>query len=334
MRFHYPLFLNFIWLWLGVIVFYLWAFKKKRALLNSFAQENILAKLTPGVNFPFQRLKAVLITAGLFFVMISLAGPQWGARLMEVKRRGVDIILAVDCSLSMQAEDMKPTRLEKAKQELASFIDEARGDRIGIIAFAGSAFLQCPLTLDYSANKMFLKIIEPGLIPYPGTALGEAIRLAIKSFSSKERKYKVLILLTDGEDHRSQPLEAAEAAAKEGIRIYTIGIGSPTGELIPLRDESGKALGYKKNKSGELVTSKVDEATLQKIALATSGKYYRATSGEVEVEKIYQDISGMEKKELQSRIYSQYEERYQYFLFFGLILLLFELFIPETKRIG
>lgn len=332
MHFHYPLFLHLFWLAIGIIIFYFWVFRKKRTLLLLFAQQKILTKLSGGVNFSYQRLKAVLLTVSLIFVIISLAGPQWGARMTEVKRRGLDIILAIDCSLSMQAEDIQPTRLQKAKQELSSFIDQAGGDRIGIIAFAGTAFLQCPLTLDYAAAKMFLRIIEPGLIPYPGTAIGAAIRLATKSFSRKERKYKVLILLTDGEDHHSQVLEAAEESAKEGIRIYTIGIGSPAGEPIPLRDEAGNNIGYKKNKNGEVVMSKLDELTLQKIALATNGKYYRATSGEIELEKIYQEISSMEKKELQSRIYSQYEERYQYFLFCGLILLLVELFVPETKK--
>jgi len=263
--------------------------------------------------------------------MFSLARPQLGTRLTLMKREGVDIVIAMDCSLSMLAEDFRPSRLEKAKQEVNGLISRLRGDRVGLVAFAGAAFIQCPLTLDYSAAQMFLDIIDHRLIPQPGTAVGEAIRTSIKAFNQKERKYKVLILLTDGEDHDSDPLEAAEEAAAEGIRIYAIGIGSVQGEPIPMRNKRGKITGYKKDEEDNVVVSKLDETTLQKIALITGGKYYHATSGEMELDKIYDDISKMEKKELEGKLMTQYEDRYQIFLFLSILLLTVEFLISERR---
>lgn len=269
--------------------------------------------------------------SGHFFLLFSLARPQLGTKLTLMKREGVDIVIALDCSFSMLAEDFKPNRLEKAKQEVKGLIARMQGDRVGLVAFAGVAFVQCPLTIDYSAAQMFLEIMDINLIPQPGTAIGDAIRTSIKAFNQKERKYKVLILLTDGEDHDSDPLKAAEEAAQEGIRIYAIGIGSTQGEPIPLRNEREDVTGYKKDEEGSVVVSKLDEITLQKIALTTGGKYYHATSGEMELDKIYDDISKMEKKELEGKLTVQYEDRYQYFLFISVLLLVAEFLLSERR---
>ncbi len=248
------------------------------------------------------------------------------------KRYGVDILVAIDTSSSMLAQDIKPNRLEKAKLEVSSLIDKLKGDRVGILTFAGDSFLQCPLTLDYSAVKMFLSIIEPDMMPRPGTAMGDAIRLAAKSFIKKERKHKVLVFLTDGEDHETNPVEAANEAKKEGIIIYTIGIGTKKGEPIPVIDDAGNVKGYKKDRSGEIIMTRLDETTLQKIALITDGKYYHATAGEFELDKIYDEIDKMEKRELSNRIFMQYEDRFQYFLGFAFILLCIEFIIGDRKK--
>lgn len=328
----YPENLYLLWLVPGVIILYVVAFWRKKKLLSRFSKHTLLEMLTSSVSFKKQRLKAYLTVLGLSFLILALLNPQFGSRLVKVKRRGVDVLIAIDTSLSMEAEDVKPNRLAKAKLKLSSLIDELKGNRVGIIAFAGDAFLQCPLTLDYSAAKLFLSMVDTSLIPSPGTAIGEAIRVAIKSFSEREQKYKVLILLTDGEDNQSDPLEAAEKAKREGIRIYPIGIGRPQGEPIPLYDENRNLTGYKLNKQGEVVMSKLDEATLQQIAFKTSGQYYRATTGEIEVKKIVHEISGMEKKELGSGMYSQYEDRFQYPLFIGLMLLVVEFLISERRK--
>jgi Ca-activated chloride channel family protein len=216
---------------------------------------------------------------------------------------------------------------------VASLVDKLEGDRIGIIAFAGEAFVQCPLTLDYGAAKIFLDVLEPGLIPTPGTALGQAIEQAMKSFESAERKHKVMVLITDGEDTQDQDiLEAAKAAELEGVIIYTVGIGSPQGVPIPVFDERGNQIGFKKDRQGEVVVSKLDELALEKIALQTGGKYYRASSGEAELDRIYEAISGMEKKELASLKFSQFEERFQYVLGIALFLLILETLLSERRK--
>ena len=332
MRFLYARALYLLWLLPVLITFYIAVKRKKEKDIALFGDKGLLEKITPGFSPKREKIRIWLSMTVFLFFILSLSGPQVGTKLRDVKRRGVDIIIALDTSLSMMAEDIKPNRLSKAKRMLISFINQLKGDRIGIIAFSGKAFLQCPLTLDYSAARMILGIIDSNLIPMPGTAIGEAIRLAIKSFSRRERRYKVLVLLTDGEDHRSNPLKAAEEAKKEGIKIYTIGIGTPQGEPIPLRNERGNVTGYKKDKKGETVLSQLDEMTLQKIALTCGGKYYRSTAGEIEVEKIYDEIDKMEKKELQSKLYAQYEDRFQYPLFLAFLLLAIELIIPERKK--
>jgi Ca-activated chloride channel family protein len=250
-----------------------------------------------------------------------------------VKRSGVDIFVALDVSKSMLAEDVAPNRLEKAKHEISTFIDRLEGDRIGLICFAGIAFVQCPLTLDYSAAKLFVSDIDINIIPQPGTSIGRAINTAKQSFVTKELKHKVLILITDGEDHESDPVEVAKEAAKEGVIIYTIGIGSPQGAPIPEYDGYGNRTGYKKDRDGNVITSKLDILTLEKLAFETGGKYYISSTGESELDKIYEDIASMEEKELSSKQFTQFEDRFQIFLLFTLILLIMETLLGEKRSI-
>jgi Ca-activated chloride channel family protein len=314
-----------------LVIFYWLAFRMKKRALRRFGNLALMEKLALSFSPGKQRWKIVLLLLGILFLGFSLARPQLGTRLTLMKREGVDIVIAMDCSLSMMAEDFGRSRLAKAKQEVNGLIDRMRGDRVGLVVFAGVAFIQCPLTLDYSAAGMFLDIMDTDLIPQPGTAIGDAIRTSIKAFSQKERKYKVLILLTDGEDHESDPLGAAEEAAAEGIRIYAIGIGSAQGEPIPLRNRGGEVTGYKKDRKDNVVVSRLDETTLQKIALTTGGKYYHATSGEMELDKIYDEISKMEKKELEGKLMTQYEDRYQIFLLLSILCLTVEFLLSERR---
>ncbi|MFQ5823682.1 MAG: VWA domain-containing protein [bacterium] len=315
------------------VAFFYFVFKWKKRAMRRFGNLELVEKLSRSTSRARQVLKATLILFGIIFMTLALARPQIGTRLEEVKREGVDIIVALDVSLSMLAEDIKPNRLAKAKHEISAFIDLLEGDRIGLIAFAGEAFVQCPLTLDYGAAKIFLEIMDPSLIPEPGTNLSEAITLAMKNFESQERKYKVLVLITDGEDHGSDADKYAEAADREGVVIYTIGIGSPKGVPIPLYDERGNQKGLKKDRKGEVVLTKLDAITLEKIALSSGGKYYQSTTGEVKLELVYNEISKMEKKELASMKFSQYEDRFQYILIFAIFFLLIEVFIPERKKV-
>jgi Ca-activated chloride channel family protein len=312
-------------------IFFWLVFQMKKKALERFGSLALMDRLALSFSPKKQTWKIALLLLGVFFLLFSLARPQLGTRLTLMKREGVDIVIAMDCSLSMLAEDFRPSRLEKAKQEVNGLIARMRGDRVGLVAFAGVAFIQCPLTLDYSAAGMFLDIMDTDLIPQPGTAMGEAIRTSINAFNQKERKYKVLILLTDGEDHDSDPLAAAEEAAAEGISIYTIGIGSVEGEPIPLRNRRGEVRGYKKDKDDNVVVSKLDETALQKIALTTGAKYYHATSGEMELDRIYDEISKMEKKELEGKLMTQYEDRYQVFLLLSILCLTVEFLLSERR---
>lgn len=333
LRFDNLMFLHFLWLIPILIFFYVLVFRWKRKSLEKFGNLELIKKLTSSISHKRQVIKVALIIAAIFFMIFSFAKPQIGTKLEEVKREGVDILVAMDVSLSMKAEDIKPNRLEKAKHMVYNIIDLLEGDRIGLIAFAGVSFVQCPLTLDYGAAKMFLDIMDSDLIPTPGTAVGEAILLAVKTFEQRERKHKVLMLITDGEDHAGEPLKAAELAEKEGVVIYTVGIGSAQGVPIPLYNDAGRNIGFKKDREDQVVTSKLDEITLEKIALQTGGKYYRATGGESELKKIYEEISKMEKKELASLKFSQYEDRFQYLLIISIILLVIEVLIPERKKV-
>jgi len=317
----------------ALLMFFIWVARSKRQALKKFGNPTLLEKLMLARSPARRNVKICLLLSAILLFLIALARPQIGTKLEEVKRSGLDIFVAVDVSLSMQAEDIKPSRLAKAKHEVSSLISRLEGDRIGLIVFAGEAFVQCPLTLDYGAARMFLDIIDPSLIPVQGTAIGEAITKAAASFVQQERKHKVLILITDGEDTVTDPMEAAKLAEKEGIVIYTVGIGSPQGVPIPLFDQRGNRIGFKKDSDGNVVTSKLNPLMLEKIALQTNGKYYQASPSEMELSKIYNAVNQMEEKELSSRIFSQYEDRFQYFLAAGLLLLLFELFLPERKSV-
>ncbi len=334
LRFRYPLFLHGLWGVLLLIVFFVLIYRHKETLLQRFGHLELIKRILPGYDKRRVVWKNIFFILAYIFLVIALADPQIGTKLEQVKRKGVDIIIALDVSNSMKAEDIKPNRLEKAKHEIVRFIDLLKGDRIGLVAFAGMAHLVCPLTLDYGAAKLFLQMMDTDLIPVQGTALGDAIKVAMKAFNQKDRKHKVLILITDGEDHEGDPVKVAKEAAKEGIIIYTIGIGSPQGVPIPVYDRNGNEVGFMKDRNGNVVTTKLDMATLQKIAFVTNGKYYMATSGQSELEKIYGEINKMEKKELSARKFSQYEDRYQIFALIGLIFVLLEFFLPVRTRKG
>jgi len=301
--------------------------------MQKFGNLVILEKLSKNTSVARQVGKIILILSALSFLVFALARPQIGTKLEEVKREGIDIIVAIDVSKSMLAQDIQPSRLAKAKHEVESFIDRLRGDRIALIAFSGVPFVHCPLTLDYGAAKIFLDIMDPELIPTPGTAIGSVIEKAIVTFDQQERKHKVLVLITDGEDHQGDVMKYAEEAERQGIIIYCVGIGSPKGEPIPAVADGSAGMGFKKDKQGQVIISKLDEVTLEKIALQTNGKYFRATSGEDELDKIYNEIDNMEKKELGSLKFSQFEDRFQFLVVLAIIFLLWEFIIPERRKV-
>ncbi|GAB4341088.1 MAG: VWA domain-containing protein [Calditrichia bacterium] len=333
LRFANPQFFYFYILIPLLIGFFWWSFRKKRKILAKIGDEELVASLTRSVSKKKQVWKVVLVLFAFIVGIFALADPQIGTKLENVERKGVDIFIALDVSKSMLAEDVAPNRLEKAKHEIAAFIDRLRGDRIGLICFSGISFVQCPLTLDYSAAKLFLSDIDTHLIPQPGTAISSAIEMARQSFVTKELKHKVLIIITDGEDHEGDPVEAAKKAAEEGVVIYTIGIGTPGGAPIPEFDTHGNRVGYKKDREGKIVTTKLDVLTLEKVAFETGGKYYISSTGESELDKIYEEIYAMEKKELASRQFTQFEDRFQIFLAIVILLLVIELLLSERKKL-
>src|SRR5574341_1981783 len=320
MRFGQPLYLWGLIALPASVLFFIWADRIKTRVKERFGSLKLISQLSENLSFGKVRWKKILIISTVFLLVIGLARPQWGSRLVQVKKQGLDIIFALDVSLSMLAEDIQPNRLERAKLEMHDFLDKLQGDRVGLVTFAGAAYISCPLTMDYRAAQLFLDNIEAGIITKPGTDIAEAINTAALAFDQKEKKYKVLILVTDGEDQGHDPVGAAKKAAAEGIRIYTIGIGTPAGEPIPLRQAEGTFLGYKKDESGSVVLSRLDEQTLSEIAQIGRGKYLSVARGGFDLDKIYQEISGLEKKELQGTLAVEYLDRYQFFLFPAIML--------------
>ncbi len=302
---------------------------RKRSRIRRFGEYALVARLVASFNPAKRLVKRIFILLSLFFIVLALTQPHFRMKEITVERKGVDVVIAVDVSQSMFAKDIPPNRLEKAKLELATLIDKLGQDRIGIVAFAGEAFIQCPLTLDRSAVKLFLSTVNPDLVPTPGTAIGAAIRVAAQAFSGKEKEFKAIILLTDGEDQGSDPRGAARRAKEEGIKIFAIGIGTPDGSTVP---GGTNQEGFKKDKAGRPVLSKLDEPLLQEISKETGGAYYRASRGELEIDALAVDIRRMAQKGLKSEKIIEYEESFQYFLIAALLFLALEVILSERKR--
>ena len=332
LRFAHPSWLHALWavpLWIALQWY---SNRLRQKALARFGDSALLNKLMTGFVRKRRRNRFVLWMAAYILLVLALSGPQLGTRLEDVKRKGIDIVVALDVSLSMQAEDIRPNRLEKAKYEIKKLIDMLHGDRIGLVAFAGIAHIQMPLTLDYAAARLFLDMMDTQLIPQPGTAIAEAIRTSLKAFDPRDNKHKVLILITDGEEHEDDPVAAAEEAAKQGVIVYTIGLGSEQGAPIPLYDKHGNAIGFKKDKQGHVVTTHLDAVTLQKTALAGNGKFYLAGNNGSELRAIYKEVESMEKKELSARRFAQYEDRFQIFLMLSLLCLTAVMILPERDK--
>jgi len=292
----------------------------------------MLKQLTEHVSVQKQKYKYALLVLALLSVVLALIQPKWGYHWEKIQRRGIDVIVAVDVSRSMFADDIKPSRLDRARREILDLIKMMNGDRIGLIAFAGTAFVQCPLTLDYGACRMFVDELNPTLIPRGGTHIGEAIKKAVSAFEGKEKKNRALIIITDGEDHESNVIEAAKLAAEKGIKIYCIGIGTPSGSPIRIKNSKGKKV-YLKDSKGQLVLSKLDEKTLKKIALITGGAYIQASASGIELDKIYKDrIAKMNKTGLQSTRQKRYEARFQWPLALALLFIISESLITDYKK--
>ena len=326
MRFGEPLYLYMILLIPLLIGFLIWAEKKRKKLSARFVDASLLSRLVSPRAVGQRRKKIRLLVWGLVFLMIALAQPRWGFQWEDLQQRGVDIVVALDVSNSMLATDIKPSRLERAKHKVADLLRMLKGDRVGLVAFAGTSFLHCPLTLDYQAAEMFLGALDTDLIPVQGTALGHAINTSINAFSTVEKKSKVIILITDGEDHEGTALKALQLAQQEGVKIFVIGIGQEEG--VPVPDPSG---GFKRNRSGEIVLSKINEPLLEKIAVESGGTYVRSVHGDMDLRTIYlkQIQQSVEKKELKSSRRKHWIDRFQWLILAGLLCLVGERWVRE-----
>lgn len=334
MHFARPGFLYLLWLLPLLLGFFVYALGRRKLLLQRFVSAKLAPQLTAEYSRTRSGLRALLLLGFVALAIIALARPQWGARLETLRRRGVDVLVALDTSYSMNAEDVAPSRLAKAKSDILALIERLRGDRIGLITFAGTAVVQCPLTLDYGAAALFLDMANTEIIPEPGTSLAAAIQAAESAFIARERKYKVLVITTDGEDLEGQLDEAVEKAKEAGIVIYAVGVGTPEGRPIPVRDQQGNIVEYRKDPNGRVVISSLDERTLARVAEATGGRYYRATTSGSELDALYGDISQLEQKDLESRLFHNYEDQFQYPLALALLFLAMEAGLSERRRPG
>jgi Ca-activated chloride channel family protein len=331
MHFARPELLNLLW-GLPVLAGLLaWSLVRRRRALERFVSPALASRMAPDLSRTRAALRAALVVGFCAGSVLALARPQWGAKVETVRRRGVDVVVALDTSFSMNAEDVAPSRLEKAKSEIRAFIGKLGGDRIGLVLFAGSAVVQCPLTLDYGAANLFLDAVNTQVIPEPGTALGAAIAAGTGAFSSKERKYKVMLVLTDGEDLEGEVDAAVARAREQGVIVYTIGVGTPEGRPLPVRDEKGDVVEYRKDPSGQIVLSRLDERTLAKVAAETGGRYFRASTSEGELDAIYAEVGRLEKKELESRLFQNFEDRFQVPLAPAVLCLLGALALGERR---
>ena len=332
MRFAEP---NFLWALFSLPLFlllFVYAYHRRKKLAARFASISMFPKIATSLS-PFRRaIKASLLLLGIAFLILALARPQWGRQMEHIERKGLDIVLLQDISLSMLAEDVKPNRLVRSRHEISAFLDTLSGDRVGLVAFSGEAQTMVPLTLDYGTVQLVLRDLEPGWL-MPGTDLSAAIDKGLQMFrrSKVPSKYAVMVLMSDGEEQDAKAVEKAKEAAEAGIRIYTVGIGSKDGVPIPEPSKNGE-VAYHKDRFGNIVTTHLEESTLQEIANITGARYFYASPGEFQLQKVLSEIQNMEKRDTSSDQVENYQDRYQIFLAIAALLFLMEALLSERGK--
>ncbi len=297
----------------------------RRRKIRKFGDEKLVEQLMPSYSKSKVWVRLTLFSIGFFFFAIGLSRPQIGARLKEQEIKGAEIIIAMDVSNSMLAEDYSPNRLDRAKLAVSRLVDKLRDDRIGLVIFAGTSFVQLPVTTDYVSVKMFLNTIDTGSIPIQGTAMGDAITTCIRSFSQQSDKSRAIILITDGENHEDDPVAAAKQAAEMGIKVFTIGVGSPEGKPIPMNGE------LLKDKDGEIVVSRLDEEVLKEVAQAGNGAYVRAGNSEFGLNPIIEDLKKLEDEKYNSIVFEEFDEQFMYFLAIALFFFVLEMLVGDRR---
>lgn len=307
--------------------------KKKKARLNNFVDKELIKTIAPEISYGKLWTKFTLLNLAYAFIVIAIANPQIGTAIEKSERKGTDLMVCLDISNSMLAEDIKPNRISRAKQSLNNLINQLNNDRIGIIIFAGSAYVQLPITNDYSAAKTFIDVIDPSMISNQGTAIGEALEIANESFGEKNKnKSKSIILISDGEDNEEEAVSIAKKIAKDGVVINTIGLGMPEGALIPIAKKSIGKIDYKKDENGSYVMTKLNETILKDIASVGNGVYIRANNASIGLDNILARINKMDKNEYQAIAYKDYENRFYIFAFIALVFLCIEFLVFEKKN--
>ena len=304
---------------------------RKKSILSDIT-ENLKTRLFLNMDIKRIVIKDRLFFFSMIFLIFAASGPQIGVRLAPMDRKGIDLVFAIDVSTSMNAEDVKPSRLEKAKFEISQMIQQLKGDRVALIVFAGSSHMYLPLTTDYEAARLFLDQIDTNMIPTQGTALSMALETGLSAFIDDDSKYKVLVIVTDGEDHEGKAIDLAEKAAKRGMIIHTVGVGTNSGSLIPLLNKKG-IRDYKRDNKGKLITSILNEGILLDIADAGNGEYVRFDNNPASFRSITQAIDNMEKRTLKSQVFSEYEDQYQLFALISFGLMFLGMIIPTTTKI-
>ena len=323
------------WFWLLLILpvmllVFLWTIFWKKRVQKAFGSSVVLKRLSPDLSFFKSVLKFCVFCLAIGSLVIALVNPKIGTKLETIKREGVDIVFAIDVSKSMLAEDVAPNRIEKSKQLVTQIINNLASDRIGIIAYAGKAFPQLPITTDYAAAKMFLQSMNTDMLSSQGTAIDEAIQLSRNYYDDEEQTNRVLIIISDGEDHNDLSSDVAEAASEEGIKIYTIGVGSEKGGPIPLK-RNGVVMSYKKDQNNETVITKLNSETLRLIAKEANGEYLDGTTTAAVVEQIRDILNAMDKKEFEAKEFAEYKDQFQWFLVFSLLFLILDILFLERK---
>ena len=323
------------WFWLLLILpvmllVFLWTIFWKKRVQKAFGSSVVLKRLSPDLSFFKSVLKFCVFCLAVGSLVIALVNPKIGTKLETIKREGVDIVFAIDVSKSMLAEDVAPNRIEKSKQLVTQIINNLASDRIGIIAYAGKAFPQLPITTDYAAAKMFLQSMNTDMLSSQGTAIDEAIQLSRNYYDDDEQTNRVLIIISDGEDHNDLSSDVAEAASEEGIKIYTIGVGSEKGGPIPLK-RNGVVMSYKKDQNNETVITKLNSETLRLIAKEANGEYLDGTTTAAVVEQIRDILNAMDKKEFEAKEFAEYKDQFQWFLVFSLLFLILDILFLERK---
>ncbi len=328
LRFEHPYYFYLFALVPLLLVLYFLMVRWKKKALHRYGDVEVVKLLMPDYSKKRLFYKFILLLSSFASLVLALANPQIGSRIEKVQRKGIDIMIALDVSNSMLSEDIQPNRIERAKQAVSRLIDNLNNDRIGMVVFAGKAYTQMPITTDYSAARLFLDGINPGMIPTQGTAIGEAIDHCVSSFG-ESKKSKAIIIVTDGENHQDDAIAKAREAYEKDIRVYTVGMGSPEGAPIPMV-VNGNAVGYKKDKDGNTVITKMNPTALSEIANAGNGVYVSGNNTN-SLKDVLNNIDKLEKSSIDSRVFSEYEDRFQYFLALALLLLICEIFIFERK---